>query len=77
MPVHMYNIKHGQKLGGDRVSPKTGRPYKGDAKKNVRIEIRITEEKSEQLKRCAKTLKISRAEVIEHGIDLVEAEIEK
>ena len=59
------------------MSPKTGRPPKGDAPKNVRLEVRITNAKAEQLKRCAEALKSSRAEVIEQGIDLVEKAIKK
>ncbi len=59
------------------MSPRTGRPTKEDQKKSVRMEIRMTEKKAEQLKSCAETLGISRAEVIERGIDLVEAEMKK
>lgn len=59
------------------MSPRTGRPPKEDQKKSVRIEIRITENRAEQLKRCAESLGISRAEVIERGIDLVEESIKK
>ena len=54
------------------MSPRTGRPIKGEEKKSVRIEIRITESKAEQLKECAERLNISRVEVIERGIDLVD-----
>lgn len=54
------------------MSPKTGRPPINEKKKSVRIEIRITEKKAEQLKKCAERLNISRAEVIERGIDLVD-----
>ena len=56
------------------MSPRTGRPTINEQKKSVRIEIRITEQKAEQLKQCAERLNISRAEVIERGIDLVDAE---
>lgn len=56
------------------MSPRTGRPTINDEKKSVRIEIRITEKKAEQLKECAERLGISRAEVIERGIDMVDAE---
>lgn len=59
------------------MSPKTGRPPKTGASKNIRLEIRITEEKAEQLKQCAERLDISRVEVIERGIDLVDRETKK
>lgn len=59
------------------MSPRTGRPPKGDAKKNERIEVRVDTQKAEQLRRCAEIMNISRAKVIEYGIDLVEAELNK
>ena len=59
------------------MSPRTGRPPKGNASKSVRIEIRITEAKATQLKNCAERLQISRAEVIERGIDMVDEATKK
>lgn len=56
------------------MSPKTGRPPINDKSKTVRFEVRLTEEKAEQLKSCAERLGVSRAEVIERGIDLVDEE---
>lgn len=58
------------------MSPRTGRPPK-DKTKNVNIGFRISEETAEKLKKCANALNISRTAVIEKGIDLVEAEIQK
>ncbi len=58
------------------MSPRTGRPHK-DITKSVNLGLRLTEETAEKLQRCASALDISRTEVIERGIDLVEAEIEK
>ena len=59
------------------MSPRTGRPPLGDAAKTERIEIRLTKSKAEQLKRCAEKLQVSRAEVIERGIDMVDEKIKK
>lgn len=59
------------------MSPRTGRPPKGEAKKNERIEVRVDSKKAEQLRRCAEIMNTSRAQVIEYGIDLVEAELQK
>jgi len=59
------------------MSPRTGRPPKGDAKKTERIEVRVDTQKAEQLRRCAEMMNTSRAKVIEYGIDLVEAELNK
>ena len=57
------------------MSPRTGRPPKCDTPKRARIEFRFTEKKAEQLLRCSKKLKVSRTEVVERGIDLVDAEL--
>ncbi len=59
------------------MSPRTGRPPKGDAKKAERIEVRVDAKKAEQLRRCAELMNTSRAKVVEYGIDLVEAELQK
>lgn len=58
------------------MSPKMGRPPKENPK-SINIGIRLTKETAEKLQRCADSLKISRTEVIERGIDLVEAQIEE
>lgn len=58
------------------MSPKTGRPPK-DITKNVNLGLRITKETADKLQRCAEALGVSRTEVIERGIDLVDAEIKK
>ncbi len=58
------------------MSPKTGRPPK-DITKNVSLGLRITKDTADKLQRCADALGISRTEVIEKGIDLVDAEIKK
>ncbi len=55
---------------------RTGRPRK-EITKSVNIGLRLTEETAEKLQRCADTLGISRTEVIEKGIDLVEEGIKK
>ncbi len=59
-----------------RLAPKTGRPPK-EITKNVSLGLRLTQETADKLQYCAEYLKISRTEVIEKGIDLVEAEIKK
>ncbi|MCI8714312.1 MAG: ribbon-helix-helix domain-containing protein [Oscillospiraceae bacterium] len=58
------------------MSPKTGRPHK-DITKSVNLGLRITKETADKLQRCAETLGISRTEVIEKGIDLVDEGIKK
>ena len=59
------------------MSPRTGRPPKGDAAKNISLGLRITEETAKRLQWCADKLNISRTEVIERGIEKVAEEIKK
>ncbi len=58
------------------MSPRTGRPKK-EITKCVNLGLRLTESTADKLKWCADSLGVSRTEVIEKGIDLVEAEIKK
>ena len=58
------------------MSPRTGRPPK-EIIKNVNLGLRLTKETADKLQWCADALEISRTEVIEKGIDLVEAELKK
>lgn len=58
------------------MSPRTGRPPK-EITKSVNIGLRISKITAEKLQKCANYLSISRTEVIEKGIDLVEKEITK
>jgi len=57
------------------MSPRTGRPTVN--KKTERLEIRLTKEESELLKECSEALKVSKTDVINKGVRLVKAEIEK
>ena len=58
------------------MSPRTGRPHK-EITKSVNLGLRLTEETAAKLQRCADTLGISRTQVIEKGIDLVEQGMKK
>jgi len=58
------------------MSPRTGRPHK-EVTKSVNIGLRLTRETADKLQKCADSLGISRTEVIEKGIDLVEEGINK
>ena len=70
-----YTLCRSRKCG-EKMAPKTGRPRK-EVKKSVNIGFRLTEETANKLQRCADALKISRTEVVERGIDLVEKGIKK
>lgn len=58
------------------MSPRTGRPPV-EHPKSVKMNIRISEQTAIDLQKCAETLKIPRINVIERGIQLVKAELEK
>ena len=45
--------------------------------KSVNLGVRLTPETADKLKMCAEKLQISRTEVIEKGIDLVEKSLKK
>lgn len=53
------------------MSPRTGRPPKGNASKTVALQLKIRPETAETLQQCAEQLGITRTEVVEQGIDLV------
>lgn len=58
------------------MSSSKGRPPI-DNPKNVRLEIRLTEKQAEILSDCAERLKVSRTEVINRGVEMVKAELDK
>lgn len=68
------DIMYGRKWG-DNVSPKTGRPTTN--KKTERLEIRLTPDELELMEECAKTLHMNKTDIINKGLMLVKAEIDK
>lgn len=57
------------------MSPRTGRPTTN--KKTERLEIRLTPDELKLLDECSQTLNVSKTEVINKGVKLVKAEIDK
>ena len=57
------------------MSPRTGRPTSN--KKTERLEIRLTPEEAHDLQECADRLEISKTEVINKGVQMVKAELDK
>ena len=57
------------------MSPRTGRPTTN--KKTERLEIRLTPDELGLLDECSQTLNVSKTEVINKGVRLVKAEIDK
>lgn len=50
---------------------------KSEKSKHQRFELRLTKEMAEKLEYCATVLNISKTEVVQRGIDLVKADLEK
>lgn len=57
------------------MPPRTGRPTSN--KKTERLEIRLTPEEAQDLQECADRLNVSKTEVINKGVQLVKAELDK
>lgn len=55
--------------------PRTGRPTAN--KKTVRLEIRLAPNEAEILQECAERLNISKTDVINRGVALIKAELDK
>ena len=66
-----------QKLGGECMSPRTGRPPVNGESRKEKLNIRLTKEEKERIDKCAEKLGISRTDTIMKGIGLVEKEIKK
>ena len=59
------------------MSPRTGRPPKGDQSRTGTITIRVSEQESQKIQDCADKLNVSRTDAIMTGIDLLQAELDK
>lgn len=64
---------YGQKVKrGEYVSPRTGRPLKDEAeKKNIRLQIRLTDKENEKLTNLAMKLNLSKTDTIIEAIDFL------
>nr|DAE68813.1 MAG TPA: NikA, BACTERIAL CONJUGATION, RELAXASE, DNA [Caudoviricetes sp.] len=62
---------------GDDMSPRTGRPVKGNSKRDKSLQLRMSKEELEILDFCAEKLEISRTDVVNKGILLVKKELDK
>lgn len=59
------------------MSPRTGRPIKGNSKRDKSLQLRMSEQELELLDECATALEISRTDVVNKGIQLVKDELDK
>lgn len=58
------------------MSPSKGRPPIENPK-SVRFEIRMTQEQAETLSECAERLQVTRTDVVNKGVEMVKAELDK
>ena len=59
------------------MSPRTGRPPKGDQTRAQKITIRISDQEAQKIQECASKMNSSRTDAIMAGIDLQEADLDK
>lgn len=59
------------------MSPRTGRPIKGTSKRDKALQIRMTQEELALLDECAEKLDATRTDVVNKGIQLVKAELDR
>ena len=59
------------------MSPRTGRPPKGEQKRSGKITIRVSEQEAQKIQECADKLNTTRTDAIMAGIDLLKAELGK
>jgi hypothetical protein len=58
---------------GEKVSPRTGRPPKENPR-NMSLQLRLTQQEADLIKKCAEMLGVSRTDAIVRGIELLMAE---
>ena len=59
------------------MSPRTGRPPKGEQTRTNKLTIRISDAEAQKIQACADMLEKSRTDAIMAGIDLLQADLDK
>ena len=59
------------------MSPRTGRPPKGEASRRVNLNIRVSDNEAALIKECAERLETTRTEVLIKGVKLVKRELDE
>ena len=59
------------------MSPRTGRPPKGEQTRTGKITIRVSEQEAQKIQECAEKLEVTRTDAIMAGIDLLKSELDK
>ena len=58
------------------MSPRTGRPLKGETRRDLFLQIRVTKEELALLDECASYLNATRTDVVNKGIALVKKKVD-
>ncbi len=77
MVVHSFQYKHDQNKEGSLLSPRTGRPPKGEQSRTGKLTIRVSNQETQKIKECADRLNLTRTDAIMAGIDLLKAKLDK
>ena len=59
------------------MSPRTGRPPKGEQSRTGKITIRISESEAKKIQECAERMDVTRTDAIMAGTDLLKADLDK
>ncbi len=58
------------------MSPKTGRPLKGESKKDIRLQLRLNREEIDLIEECAARTGKNRTEVIISGVQMLKSKLD-
>lgn len=59
------------------MSPRTGRPPKGEQSRTGKITIRVSEQEAQKIQECANRMNATRTDAIMAGIDLLKADLDE
>lgn len=65
------------KIGGEQLSPRTGRPFKDGKRKEDRITFRASEQDSSKIEFCCAETGLSKSEVIRKGVNNLYEQLKK
>ena len=60
-----------------KLSPRTGRPMKGETRKELRLQLRLNQEEMALIDECVAETQMTRTEVVMEGVKLVKRELDK
>lgn len=59
------------------MSPRTGRPIKGETRKEMRLQLRLNQEEMALIDECAERMAVTRTEVVMNGVKLVKRKLDE